>query len=201
MEDLGYETYQKILNQAVTELKNTEFNELFEKEIKEGRKISGADFVEDCMVETDMEMFFPDNYVPGSSERMLLYRELDNITNERDLDAYRKRLEDRFGPVPREGLELMQVVALRRVGRHLGCERIVLKRGMMQMCLVSKDDSPFFHSRIFGNMIDYVSQNHRRCQVKPTPGKRIISVDNVKTVGEAVYVLHQMEGNKLTAQA
>ena len=141
MEDLGYDTYQRILNQAVTELKNTEFGDLFEKEMKEGRKITGADFVEDCVVETDMEMCFPDRYVPGSSERMLLYRELDTITTERDLDAYRKRLEDRFGPVPREGLELMQVVSLRRLGRHLGCERIVLKRGYMQMYLVTQDNS------------------------------------------------------------
>ena len=200
MEDLGYDTYQRILNQAVTELKNTEFGDLFEQEMKEGRKITGADFVEDCMVETDMEMCFPDRYVPGSSERMLLYRELDNITNERDLDAYRKRLEDRFGPVPREGLELMQVVSLRRLGRHLGCVRIVLKKGYMQMYLVTQDNSPFYRSQLFDNMIEYVTKFHRRCQFNPTPGKRALTVSDVKTVGEAVFVLRQMENGQFSAK-
>lgn len=98
MEDLGYETYQKILSQAVTELKNDEFSDLYEDDIKQGREVSGADFVDDCSIESDLEMFFPDSYVPGSAERMLLYRELDNIEREEDLQAYRQRLIDRFGP-------------------------------------------------------------------------------------------------------
>ena len=122
--DLGYETYQKILSQAVTELKNDEFQDLYEEEMNEGKQITGDDFIDDCAVESDLEMYFPDNYVPGSSERMLLYRELDNIEKDEDLDAYRKRLQDRFGPIPRQGEELMQVVALRRVGKRLGCERL-----------------------------------------------------------------------------
>ena len=121
MEDLGYETYQKILSQAVTELKNDEFQDLYEEEMNEGKQITGDDFIDDCAVESDLEMYFPDNYVPGSSERMLLYRELDNIEKDEDLDAYRKRLQDRFGPIPRQGEELMHVVALRRVGKRLGC--------------------------------------------------------------------------------
>ena len=91
MEDLGYETYQKILNQAVTELKNDEFQDLYTEEMAEGKQLSGDDFVDDCAVESDLEMYFPDTYVPGSSERMLLYRELDNIENDVQLDAYRKR--------------------------------------------------------------------------------------------------------------
>ena len=95
----GYETYQKILNQAVMELKNDEFQDLYEEEMDEGKQITGDDFIDDCAVESDLEMYFPDNYVPGSSERMLLYRELDNIEKDEDLDAYRKRLQDRFGPV------------------------------------------------------------------------------------------------------
>ena len=123
MEDLGYETYQKILTQAVTELKNDEFQDLYAEQIAQGEAISGDDFVDDCAVESDLEMYFPDNYVPGSSERMLLYRELDNIERDEELEAYRQRLIDRFGPVPRQGEELMLVVPLRRVGRRLGCEK------------------------------------------------------------------------------
>ncbi len=120
MEDLGYETYQKILSQAVTELKNEEFGDLYQEEMDEGQQLTGDDFVDDCSIESDLEMYFPDTYVPGSSERMLLYRELDRIENDDDLAAYRKRIIDRFGPVPREGEELMHVVSLRRLGKRTG---------------------------------------------------------------------------------
>ena len=113
MEDLGYETYQKILSQAVTELKNEEFQDIYAEEMAQGNRLSGDDFVDDCAVESDLEMYFPDTYVPGSSERMLLYRELDKIEDDRELAAYRQRLVDRFGPVPHEGEELMHVVRLR----------------------------------------------------------------------------------------
>ena len=133
MEDLGYETYQKILNQAVTELKNDEFSDMYEDEMAEGKTFTGDDFVEDCAIESDLEMYLPDQYVPSSSERMLLYRELDNIQTDADLDAYRSRLVDRFGPVPHEGEELMHVVPLRRIGKRLGCEKIILRQGQMRM--------------------------------------------------------------------
>ena len=130
----------------VMELKNDEFQDLYEEEMDEGKQITGDDFIDDCAVESDLEMYFPDNYVPGSSERMLLYRELDNIEKDEDLDAYRKRLQDRFGPVPRQGEELMQVVALRRVGKRLGCEKIILKQGRMQMQFVSNPNSVYYQS-------------------------------------------------------
>ena len=152
MEDLGYETYQKILNQAVTELKNDEFQDLYTEEMVEGKQLSGDDFVDDCAVESDLEMYFPDTYVPGSSERMLLYRELDNIENDVQLDAYRKRLEDRFGPIPRQGIELMQVVSLRRLGKHLGCEKLILKQSTLQMQFVSNLNSAYYKSNAFGNV-------------------------------------------------
>ena len=156
MEDLGYETYQKILSQAVTELKNDEFQDMYKDEIAQGEQISGDDFVDDCSIDSDLEMYFPDTYVPGSSERMLLYRELDNIENDDELSAYRKRLEDRFGPVPHEGEELMQVVALRRLGKHLGCEKLILRQGRMQMQFVSNPRSAFYQSKAFGKVLDYI---------------------------------------------
>ena len=136
MEDLGYETYQKILSQAVAELKNDEFQEMYAEEMAEGNDISATEFVDDCAIESDLEMYFPDGYVPGSSERMLLYRELDNITEDSELSAYRQRLIDRFGPVPQEGEELLQVVKLRRLGKNLGCEKIMLNQGRMVMQFV-----------------------------------------------------------------
>ncbi|MBR5653238.1 MAG: transcription-repair coupling factor [Prevotella sp.] len=197
MEDLGYETYQKILSQAVTELKNEEFSDLYAEEIKAGQKITGEGFVDDCALESDMDMFFPDLYVPGSSERMLLYRELDNIISDDDLAAYRKRLEDRFGPVPREGEELMQVVPLRRIGRRLGCEKIILKNQRMQMQFVSRSDSPFYFSEQFGKVIKYVTDNPRRCKMKEVNGRRSVVINDISTVGEAVFTLRQIDkGNE-----
>jgi len=193
MEDLGYETYQKILNQAVTELKNDEFQDLYTEEMAEGKQLSGDDFIDDCAVESDLEMYFPDTYVPGSSERMLLYRELDNIENDVQLDAYRKRLEDRFGPIPRQGIELMQVVSLRRLGKHLGCEKLILKQSTLQMQFVSNLNSAYYKSNAFGKCIDYIAANPRRCNIKEKNGKRSMVVTNVKTVGDAVFVLREID--------
>ena len=192
MEDLGYETYQKILNQAVTELKNDEFQDLYADDIKEGREVSGDEFVEDCAVESDLPMFFPDTYVPTSSERMLLYRELDNISDDDSLKAYRQRIVDRFGPVPREGEELMQVVLVRRLGRKLGCEKIMLRQGVMSMQFVSNQSSPFYQSKTFGRIIKYVMDNPRRCNFKDSKGHRLIKISNVPSVAEAVVVLKSM---------
>ena len=193
MEDLGYETYQKILTQAVTELKNDEFQDLYAEQIAQGEAISGDDFVDDCAVESDLEMYFPDNYVPGSSERMLLYRELDNIGDDRELDAYRQRLIDRFGPIPHEGEELLQVVPLRRLGKRLGCEKLILKQGRMQMQFVSNPDSPYYRSAAFDKVLQYIGCNLRSCNLKEINGKRSMVVNDIATVGEAVKVLRSID--------
>ena len=193
MEDLGYETYQKILNQAVSELKNEELGDLYAEELKAGEDIKASDFVEDCAVESDLEMYFPETYVPGSSERMLLYRELDNIETDDDLTAYRQRLTDRFGPVPPEGEELMQVVALRRLGKDEGCEKIILKQGTMSMQFVSQPDSPYYQSKTFGSIIHYVMNNPRRCTFKDSRGHRQVRIAQVPSVAEAVQVLKAMK--------
>lgn len=196
MEDLGYETYQKILTQAVTELKNDEFQDLYAEQIAQGEAISGDDFVDDCAVESDLEMYFPDNYVPGSSERMLLYRELDNIERDEELEAYRQRLIDRFGPVPRQGEELMLVVPLRRVGRRLGCEKIILRQGRMQMQFVSNTQSAFYQSAAFGRVINYIGYHPRRCNLKEKNGKRSMVVSQVASVKEAVEILKEIDEEK-----
>lgn len=196
MEDLGYETYQKILTQAVTELKNDEFQDLYAEQIAQGEAISGDDFVDDCAVESDLEMYFPDNYVPGSSERMLLYRELDNIERDEELEAYRQRLIDRFGPVPRQGEELMLVVPLRRVGRRLGCEKIILRQGRMQMQFVSNTQSAFYQSAAFGRVINYIGYHPHRCNLKEKNGKRSMVVSQVASVKEAVEILKDIDEEK-----
>ena len=239
MEDLGYETYLKILKEAMAELRNEASAEPSSLELclartkstegqlrnekgeaplqlppKEGGinpvatkmknspmgvvrddslplPLGGIEggYVSDCALESDLEMYFPETYVPGSSERMLLYRELDNLEEDRELEAYRKRLEDRFGPVPHEGEELMQVVRLRRLGKALGCEKLILKQGRMQMQFVSQPQSPFYQSEAFDRILNFLMANPRRCNLKEVRERRSMVVANVPTVEEAVNVL------------
>ena len=189
MEDLGYETYQKILSQAVTELKNEEFSDLYQEEMKEGEQLTGDDFVDDCAVDSDLEMYFPDSYVPGSAERMLLYRELDHLDRDEEVEAFRQRMIDRFGPIPQEGDELIHVVGLRRVGKLLGCEKILLKGGAMQLQFVSNVDSPFYRSQMFSRVIAYATSHIQDCALKEKNNKRILRISHVKSVEQARSLL------------
>lgn len=186
--DLGYETYQKILNQAVAELKNDEFAELYADEVASG-EMSGSDFVDDCALESDIEMYFPDRYVPSDSERMLLYRELDNLKSDDELERYRSRLRDRFGEIPAVGEELMRVVPLRRLGKALGCEKIMLKQGRMTLIFVSNPLSPYYRSATFDRILDFIAGNPRRCNLREQRGKRSVVIDGVKTVEDGVQLL------------
>ena len=194
MEDLGYETYQKILSQAVTELKNEEFSDLYQQEMKEGEQLTGDDFVDDCAVDSDLEMYFPDSYVPGSAERMLLYRELDHLDRDEEVEAFRQRMIDRFGPIPQEGDELIHVVGLRRVGKLLGCEKILLKGGAMQLQFVSNVDSPFYRSKMFSRVIAYATSHIQDCALKEKNNKRILRISHVKSVEQARSLLDMISG-------
>ncbi len=186
--DLGYETYQKILNQAVSELKNDEFADLYAEE-PEGNGMAGGSFVDDCALESDIEMYFPDLYVPNDSERMLLYRELDNLNTDAELEQYRRRLVDRFGPVPAVGEELMHVVPLRRMGKWLGCEKIMLKQGRMTLFFVQNPQSAYYRSEAFDRILNYIGKYPRRCNLREVKGKRSMVIANVATVEEGVGVL------------
>ncbi len=206
--DLGYETYVKILQQAVVEIHNEEFSRNEEggtrKENTEGsskqqntsRSSSlvppSSSYVSDCSLESDLEMYFPDQYVPSDSERMLLYRELDGLQTDEQLAAYRTRLIDRFGKVPHVGEELMQVVPLRRHGKALGCEKIVLKQDRMTLFFVSNATSPFYQSEAFDRILQFVAQNPRRCQFREVNGKRSMMIGDIPTVEAAVKLLAQI---------
>ncbi|MCF0202790.1 MAG: transcription-repair coupling factor [Bacteroidaceae bacterium] len=203
MEDLGYETYHKILNQAVAELKNEEFSDIFNEELKAKGTLKGEYFVDDCAIESDFEMFFPEMFVPGSAERMLLYRELDKLKTDRELDDYRKRLKDRFGELPREAEALLLVVPLRRLGKQFGCEKIILKepdnrKGKdgktgkdMRMQFVANEDSPFYQSDAFGKLLNYMVNNPRRCHLQDKP-RRVFIVNGINSMDEAVNLLKQI---------
>ena len=203
MEDLGYETYQKILNQAMAELRN----EIREDEMDdEGTKNEGRpqllpltshlDFVDDCALESDIEMYFPDQFVPNDSERMLLYRELDNLANRHDLEAsleaYRNRLRDRFGAIPEVAEELIRVVPLRVAGKQLGVEKIMLKQQKMILFFVSNPDSPYYQSEAFGRIIEYATKNVRRCNLREVNGKRSMVVSNISSVDAALSILNEI---------
>ena len=204
--DLGYETYVKILQQAVVEIRNEQPTPSPSRgEGRQGtpntgsRKVQSnqsplpwggaAGWVPDCSLESDLELYFPDQYVPSDSERMLLYRELDGLQTDEQVAAYRTRLIDRFGPVPHCGEELMRVVPLRRIGQSLGCEKIVLKQQRMTLYFVTQNDSPFYQSEAFGMLLDYVAHNPRRCNFREVNGKRSMVIGDVPTIEEAVQIL------------
>ena len=206
--DLGYETYQKILNQAMSELKNEEpefaaaasaaADSAASKSsiTSQASDTSNISWVDDCALDSDIEMYFPDQYVPSDSERMLLYRELDNLANstqlQLQLDAYRKRLLDRFGPIPAVSEELILVVPLRVAGKQLGIEKIMLKQQKMYFYFVSRDDSPYFQSEAFGKILHYVSNNPRQCNFREGSGKHSVVISDIPTVAAALTVCRQI---------
>ena len=191
--DLGYETYQKILAEAVSELKNDEFADLYADEIKAGEeKLNGDEFVDECTVESDLELLFPNEYIPSSSERMLLYRELDKLEKDADVDAFKSRLVDRFGKIPPEGEELILIVPLRRLAKHLGVEKIFLKGGKMNLYFVSNMDSPYYQSKAFEKIISYMANNPRNCNLREQRGKRSMSVKNIHDVHTALRILQEI---------
>lgn len=190
--DLGYETYQKILNEAVRELKTDEFADLYAEEIKADGTISGEQFVDECQVESDLELLLPADYVTGSSERMLLYRELDGLTLDKEVDAFRERLVDRFGSIPQETQELLRIVPLRRLAARLGAERVFLKGERMTLFFVSNPDSPYYQSQAFGKVIDYMMKYTRRCDLRDQQGKRSMLVKDVPNVETAVSILQEI---------
>ena len=189
--DLGYETYQKILKEAVRELKNDEFQDLFKEQAKEqgGTPTDASMFVDECTVETDLDMFFPDSFVPDGSERILLYRELDSMEREADIQRFRERLQDRFGQIPKPADELIRLVTLRRMGRELGIEKIFLKAGRMSLFFVSNPDSPYYESAAFGAILAYAAQNPLTCRLREDGTKRSLLITDVPDVERAIAAL------------
>jgi len=188
--DLGYETYQKILNEAVQELKNEEFSDLY----KDDNEVdTGEYYVHDTNVESDLEVHFPVSYIPGDSERILLYRELDAMEDELDIEQFRIKLQDRFGTIPEKGEELIRIVRLRRMARKLGIEKIILKAGKMMIFPVSRTDSAYYQSEAFDKLIRFVQKNYKNTQLSEKNNRRSLTVQAVDTVEKAVKVLEEMQ--------
>jgi transcription-repair coupling factor (superfamily II helicase) len=188
--DLGYETYQKILNDAVQELKNEEFSELYKDE---DNIDSGANYVHETNLESDLDVLFPASYIPNDSERILLYRELDSMEEERDIEHFRMRLQDRFGTIPHCGEELIRIVSLRRIAKKLGIEKIVLKIGKMSILLVTNTRSTYYQSEAFDKLLRFVQKNYARTHLKERNNRRSVIVQNIDSVEKAVQVLEEIQ--------
>ena len=189
--DLGYETYQKILNEAVAELKDKEFTELFaDEERDENGSMSGEHFVTETNVESDIPAFLPEEYVPSSGERMSLYRELDSFTRPQQLEDYKKRLKDRFGTIPPVGEELLKVIPIKWAARRLGIEKVVLKQG--RMILYFPLEPEYFQTRAFEKILMFVSHNGRLCTLRDNERKSLL-VKEAPTMNAALQLLSTME--------
>ena len=186
--DLGYETYQRILKEAVTELRTEEFAEEFADEAAAGEH----DFVADCSIESDMELLLPADYVPGDRERIALYQELDGIERELDLKLFSDRLRDRFGAIPHEAAELLRVPRLRWMARRLGIEKVSLKQGRMYLYFVDESNKAYYQSPMFGRILAYFQQNYRRCELRQRNDRRSMFVNQITSVEEAVAILDSM---------
>lgn len=182
--DLGYETYQKILKEAVVELRTEEFSDVLTADDGDEK-----DFVADCVIESDMELLLPAMYVPQESERIILYKELDGIERETDLQAFKARLTDRFGKIPPETAELLRIPRLRRLARQLGIEKVTLKQERMYLYFVDDSNKAYYQSPMFGKILNFMQQNARRCHIRENNNRRSISIDSVETVETAVDLL------------
>ena len=189
--DLGYETYQKILEEAVDELKAEEFADLY-SDATEKRPDTGSEYVRETYIESDLELMFPPTYIPNDSERVSLYRELDKMEEERDILAFTERLKDRFGKVPKEGKELIRVVRLRRMAKTLGMEKVILKKGQMSIFLVTNPESPYYESEAFDKLLGFIQKHPRECTLREQNGKRSIVIKNVPTVEVACNYLDEI---------
>lgn len=189
--DLGYETYQKILEEAVDELKAEEFADLYSN-ATENRPDTGSEYVRETYIESDLELMFPPAYIPNDSERVSLYRELDKMEEERDILAFTERLKDRFGKVPKEGKELIRVVRLRRMAKTLGMEKVILKKGQMSIFLVTNPESPYYESEAFDKLLGFIQKHPRECTLREQNGKRSIVIKNVPTVEVACNYLDEI---------
>ncbi len=187
--DLGFEMYHKILDDAVQELKETEFKDLFTKDLV---KEAAAVVVQDCTIETDLEILIPDGYVSNIAERLSLYSKLDGIKNETELDKFIESIIDRFGPIPQPVNDLIKTVRLRWLAEKLGFEKVTMKNGSLKCYFVPSDNEKYFQSPVFGKILAYVQAHPRKCHMKEYKKRLILRIDEVLIVEEAIALLEQM---------
>jgi transcription-repair coupling factor (superfamily II helicase) len=187
--DLGFDTYHKILDDAIQEVKETDFKELFAVELAEKAKL----IVQDCIIETDLEILIPETFVNSTSERLQLYSRLDNIKDEEQLQKFTNEVKDRFGILPASVEELINSVRLRWLGEQLGFEKLSLKNDRLRAFFISTKDD-YFNSDTFGRILSFVQKHSRQCKVKDSGGKAMLAIEDIKSVDSAIELLSQMRG-------
>jgi transcription-repair coupling factor (superfamily II helicase) len=192
--EIGFEMYHKILDEAILELKETDFSSLFREEL------AARPFVSDCQIDTDLEIRLPDQYVNSVTERLQLYKELDSLQDESQLNAFEQQLRDRFGVLPLPAQELLETLRLRWMAEKLGMEKLLLKNGRMIGYFVSKPDSPYYTSDVFASVLNYVKVHGTRCRLKEEKGRLSMTVRSIASVAEANAVLRQLVGQRLQHQ-
>ncbi|MBR1793529.1 MAG: transcription-repair coupling factor [Bacteroidales bacterium] len=185
--DIGYDMYHKILNEAIEELKETDFKELFQEERERDKN-----YVRECLIETDLEVMLPDDYVSSGTERLVLYKELNSMSTEQELQGFRERLVDRFGPIPTCTEELIATITLRQRCKEFGIERLVLKQDKMLCYFVSSQDNPFYQSLNFMKMIRYVQSHPKEARLKETSERLTLTFAPVTTISHANELLQAL---------
>jgi len=183
---LGFEAYHKILDEAIQALKETEFKSLFE-----GEEQSGP-LVKDCVLETDLELLIPENYIQSITERLALYTQLDDLKSEEELAKFRQDMQDRFGAIPKRVEQLMESVRLRWLAEHMGFEKLVLKDKAMRGNFIANPQSPFYQSDLFGKIIAYVGSNPKECSLKEKGNRLVLRFEQVPDIRTAVEKLERM---------
>jgi transcription-repair coupling factor (superfamily II helicase) len=181
--EIGFDMYHKILDEAITELKENDFRELYYKEDEE------IEFVKECTIETDLELMIPDEYIINITERLSLYKELDNLETDEELTAFKTRLVDRFGEIPEPTVELINTIKLRRIAKHIGFEKMILKQQKLIAYFIANQDSPYFQSTEFTKLLQYLQFNPRLVRMKENKGKLSIVFDNVGSISKALNIL------------
>lgn len=196
--EIGFEAYQRILNEAMLELKNenadlfkTNNTDVKPDDTKQVQQIENT-FINDSYIDTDMEILFPDSYITNATEKLRLYRELDNLETETEIDAFRDKLADRFGPVPKPAEELLQTIVLRHLAIKLGFEKITLKNGLMVMYFISNPESSYYQTPLFVSIIKNVQLQPKKFKVKESSRKLSITVNNINSIAKAITILKDM---------
>ncbi|PVX50861.1 transcription-repair coupling factor (superfamily II helicase) [Balneicella halophila] len=185
--DIGYETYQRILDEALLELRTTEFKELFENE-----EMNQEEYVNDCQIDTDFEALIPESYVENTSEKIRLYRELDNTTSEKELQAFSAKLKDRFGEIPEETQALMNIVRIREMAKDLGMERIIMKQKVLIAHLVSDRDSAFYQSALFSKILQAIQIQIVPIAITEKNDKLRLKIEKVNNVNKALEIIEKL---------
>ncbi len=186
--EIGFEMYQRILDEAIMELKESDFKGLYDEKLPAGR-----DYVKECLIETDLEIMMPDSYVTNITERLSLYKELDGLNAEEDLLQFQEKLIDRFGPVPQQTQELLNTIRLRRMARSLGFEKISLRNGLMTATFITNKESPFYQSNIFSTVLQFIQVYQKTCRMKEVNEKLSLTFRDVDSVSKAIQALVPLE--------